>query len=106
MNQMTDLDKSYAIPGDWYPNTLPSNILFDEYTFLETSYSFTSFNSEKSKGISFGYASGNYGNSNFMVGKYGSLIVGEYVILNSTNIICNSSIIIGDHCMFGWGSIV
>ncbi|WP_207495203.1 acyltransferase [Aridibaculum aurantiacum] len=95
-----------SIEYDWYPAPLPKNIHLDEMTYPDTAYSFATFHSEKKDGFKLGYASGNYGHSIIMAGKSGVINVGKYVVLECTNLISNSSIFIGDHCMFSWGSIV
>lgn len=100
------IDGKFFIDNDWYPGNLPSNIKLDEHAYPETSFSFSSFFSRHPDGFTLGYASGNYGSSNFYVGENGKVTVGKYVILNSTNIVCNSEVTIGDHCMFAWGTVI
>jgi acetyltransferase-like isoleucine patch superfamily enzyme len=97
---------SYVIPYDWYNGTLPPNMDAEDMVYFDTSYSFTSFNSTKASALQLGYATGNYGRSNIITGVNGTIRVGRFVILEATNIICNESISIGDHCMFSWGSVV
>lgn len=94
------------IEGDWFPNPLPKNIFLDEMAYPDTSYSFTTFFSEKPVGFSLGYASGNYGHGIFTTGKNGEISIGKFVVLQCTRIICNLSITIKDHCMFSWGSVI
>ena len=100
------IDGRFFINNDWYPGGLPSNIKLDKYAYPETSFSFASFYSKLSEGFALGFASGNYGAGNFWVGPNGKVTVGKYVILNSTNILCNRQITIGDHCMFAWGTVI
>ncbi len=94
------------IEGDWFPNPLPENIFLDEMAYPDTSYSFTTFFSEKAVGFSLGYASGNYGHGIFSTGKNGEIKIGKFVVLQCTRIISNLSITIKDHCMFSWGSVI
>ncbi|HVK96506.1 MAG TPA: acyltransferase [Flavisolibacter sp.] len=94
------------ICNDWYPGSLPLNVILEPQAYPESSFSFSSFHSEQEEGFIMGYASGNYAFGNYLVGKKGKVSVGKYVILNATNIVCNKSILIGDHCMFGWGAVV
>lgn len=101
-----EIDGRLFIYGDWYPGSLPLNVKLEPYAYPESSFSFSSFHSEKDEGFVMGFASGNYAFGNYLVGKEGKVEVGKYVILNATNIICNQSITIGDHCMFGWGAMV
>ncbi len=94
------------IEGDWFPNPLPKNIFLDEMAYPDTSYSFTTFFSEKPVGFTLGYASGNYGHGIFTTGKRGEIKIGKFVVLQCTRIISNLCITIKDHCMFSWGSVV
>ena len=32
--------------------------------------------------------------------------MGQYTILNGTYLICNNEIVIGDHCLLAWGSVI
>ena len=94
------------IEGDWFPNPLPANISLDDMAYPDTSYSFTTFFSEKPVGFSLGYASGNYGHGVFTTGKNGEINVGKFAVLQCTRIICDLSVTIKDHCMFSWGSVI
>lgn len=96
----------FSIPSDWYQGTLPSNIEARDLVYFDTSYSFTSFYSVKPIGLSIGYASGNYGRSIIMTGINGFISIGDYVILEATNIVCNECVTIGNNCMFSWGSVI
>jgi acetyltransferase-like isoleucine patch superfamily enzyme len=95
-----------AIENDWYPNTLPANVAIDETAYPDTSYSFTTFFSNKDKGFELGYGSGNYGHGVFTTGVNGEIKVGDYVVLQCTRIVSNRLIAISDHCMFSWGSVI
>lgn len=101
-----DISGQYFIEDDWYPRPLPSNISLAEMSYPDTSYSFTSFYSEKEEGFKLGYASGNYGHGIFTTGRKGEISIGNFVVLQCTRIICNLKIEIGDHCMFSWGSTI
>ena len=94
------------IEGDWFPWPLPDNLQLDEMSYPDTSYSFTTFYSEKPKAFSLGYASGNYGHGMFTTGKVGEINIGKFVVLQCTRIISNLSVTIKDHCMFSWGSVI
>ena len=94
------------IENDWFEKPLPVNIFLDEMAYPDTSYSFTTFFSEKPVGFSLGYASGNYGHGIFTTGKRGEIKIGNFVVLQCTRIISNLSVTIKDHCMFSWGSVI
>lgn len=105
-NISRDTGGRLSIDGDWFPGSLPLNIYLDEMSYPDTAFSFTGFHSEIKNSLYFGYASGNYGRSVFIGGKNSEINIGKFVVLQGTNIICNKSIIIKDHCMLSWGSVV
>lgn len=107
MNEnVENIEGQQFIHGDWYPGSLPANVRLQPYAYPESSFSFSGFFSEREAGFVMGFASGNYAFGNYMVGEGGQVNVGKYVILNATNIVCNNSITIGDHSMFGWGTVI
>lgn len=97
--------KSYLL-YDWYPKAIPHNLITADMTYLDSMYSFASFHSKKPNGFELGFGSGNYLHSHFFTGAEGRITVGKYVILEATNIVANDKVVIGDHCMFSWGSYV
>lgn len=99
-------DGNWHIQYDWYPKAIPDNIVMEDMVYLDSTYSFSSFHSEKPDGFKIGFGSGNYLHSHFLAGKDGRLSIGRYVILEATNIMVNDFIKIGDHCMFSWGSYI
>ena len=105
-NIITDQSGKRFIENDWFPRPLPDNIVLEAMSYPDTSYSFTSFFSEKKVGFTLGYASGNYGHGIFTTGKNGEIKIGKFVVLQCTRLLSNLSIIIEDHCMFSWGSVI
>lgn len=91
---------------DWYPGSLPQNVQLEPYAYPESAFSFAGFHSTEEDGFVMGFASGNYAFGSYQVGPHGKVQVGKYVILNATNLFCHQAISIGDHSMFGWGSVV
>jgi acetyltransferase-like isoleucine patch superfamily enzyme len=96
----------FVIEGDWFPGTLPANVVLHESAYPDTSYSFANFFSEKPMAFSLGIGSGNYGHGIFVTGKGGEILVGDYVVLQCTRIESNRSVSIGHHSMLSWGSVV
>ncbi|MEJ7611098.1 MAG: acyltransferase [Ferruginibacter sp.] len=91
---------------DWYPKAIPANVSAGEMTYLDSMYSFACFHSKSPKGFELGFGSGNYLHSHFLTGESGKIRIGKYVILEATNIMANDEVVIGDHCMFSWGSYI
>lgn len=105
-NIITDASGRRFIEHDWFPRPLPDNLVLEEMSYPDTSYSFTSFFSQKPEAFRLGYASGNYGHGIFTTGKNGEIHIGKFVVLQCTRIISNLSVVIHDHCMFSWGSVI
>ena len=105
-NVLRDEAGHLSIEGDWYPTPLPDNIVLEEMSYPDTSYSFQSFFSEKPIGFTLGYASGNYGHCLFTTGRKGEIRIGKYVALQCTRFICNDLIEMHDHCMVSWGAVL
>lgn len=103
---MTDAEGLRHIEGDWYPAALPGNLVLEESSYPDTSYSYTTSYSRAKVGIRFGRATGNYGHGIFTTGVKGVIWVGDFTVLQCTRIIANRMVSIGDHCMFSWGSVV
>ncbi len=98
--------KRQHIEYDWYAGGIPPNVRLGENVYLDTSYGFAPFHSEREVGFSLGEASGAYDRASFVVGKNGRITVGSYTILNGTIIICNDSVSVGSHCLIAWGSVI
>ncbi len=94
------------IEYDWHSGSIPPNIVLGENVYIDSSYSFEPFHSEREIGFYLGEASGVYSASTLIVGANGTVNVGSYTILNGTVIVCNDRVTIGNHCMLAWGSTV
>ena len=99
-------DGRWYIEYDWYPKALPDNLVMEDLVYPDTTYSFACFHSILPEGFKIGYASGNYLHSHFYVGENGKVTIGKYVILETTHILANKGVTIGNNCMFSWGSVV
>ncbi len=102
----TTPDGKRKIVDDWYNAALPDTVALGEMSYPDTAYSFVTFHGKQENSFELGYASGNYGHSNFTAGEQGVIRIGAFSILESTNLISNNLISIGSHCMFSWGSII
>jgi len=94
------------IDYDWFKEGIPTNINLAEHVYIDTSYGFSAFHSQKPEAMTLGKGSGCYDRASFITGVNGSLSIGEFNILNGTTFICNKNITVGSHCMFAWGSVV
>ena len=99
-------DGRIFIDGDWYPRGLQSNVVLADNVYIDTSYGFAAFHSAQPEGFSLEEASGCYDLSSFLVGKEGKIKVGKFSVLNGTLVVCNKSVVIGDHCFIAWSSVI
>jgi acetyltransferase-like isoleucine patch superfamily enzyme len=97
--------RSY-IEGDWFARGVPGNVVAAPDAYLDTSYGFAAFHSELEEGMYIGTGTGCYDRATFITGPAGRIRVGRFVILNGTTLISRNSIVIGDHCMLAWGSVL
>ena len=91
---------------DWYAGGVPANVRLGASVYVDTSYGFAPFHSERDPGLALGDATGAYDRTTFVVGPRGEVNVGAYTVLNGTYIVCNERIDIGDHCLIAWGSVL
>lgn len=91
---------------DWYGGGIPANVELGENVYLDTSYGFAPFHSERSPGLSLGDATGAYDRATFVVGPGGRVSVGAYTVLNGTYIVCHEQIVVGSHCLIAWGAVI
>jgi acetyltransferase-like isoleucine patch superfamily enzyme len=94
------------LPGDWYAGEVPDNVLLDEGSTLETSFSLARFASRRRRGLHMAYGSAAYTGTMFDVGPEGSVRVGRYALLNSVRIICDAEIEIGDYALLSWNVLL
>lgn len=91
---------------DWYAGGIPLNVSLGRDVYVDTSYGFAPFFSERSPGLSLGDATGAYDRATFIVGTKGRVSVGAYTVLNGTYLVCHEEISIGSHCLIAWGSVI
>jgi acetyltransferase-like isoleucine patch superfamily enzyme len=99
-------DGRIFIEYDWYTGGIPSNVKTADGVYLDTSYGFAAFHSERETGMELGEGSGTYDRASFVVGKDGRVKVGTHTVLNGTTIISNDYVEIGNHCLLAWGSVI
>lgn len=97
---------SRTLPWDWYPGTVPDNVVFEEGTYVETTYSFLRFRSELEDGLVFKSGSHTYKSTMFDVGPSGRVRLGEYALVHGARIICDSEVLIGDYTMISWNVLI
>jgi acetyltransferase-like isoleucine patch superfamily enzyme len=91
---------------DWYPGTIPPNVALGRDVYVDTSYGFDAFASEREPGLVLGDATGAYDRASFLVGPRGQVTVGAYTVLNGVYVVCHERVTVGSHALLAWGAVV
>jgi len=91
---------------DWYPGTVPENVVLDDLAYLETTYSFELFRSQAPGAVQIGRGSSVYLGVMFDLGPNARVKLGDYVLMNGARIICDSEITIGNHSLISWNVVL
>jgi acetyltransferase-like isoleucine patch superfamily enzyme len=94
------------LPWDWYPGTIPGNVVMDETAYVETSFSFTLYRSEAAVGVRIGRGSSTYLGTMFDVGPRGRVTLGDYVLMHGARVICDEEVFIGDYALISWNVVL
>jgi acetyltransferase-like isoleucine patch superfamily enzyme len=103
---MTDQDSPRTLPWDWYPGTIPNNVVLDDNVYIETSFSFLHYRSRASVGLRIGRGTCVYAGTMFDVGVNGQVRIGDYGLLNGAMIFCDAAVEIGDYALISWNVVL
>src|SRR4051794_14366671 len=91
---------------DWYPGTIPPNIRRHESAYVGSSFTFRRFRSQREGGLWVGPHASLCDGSTLDVGPAGRVQIGAYAGLNSTVIVCDTEVTIGDYALIAWGVVI
>jgi acetyltransferase-like isoleucine patch superfamily enzyme len=94
-----------TLAWDWYPGTIPENVIIDDTAYVETSFSFYLFRSQMPCGVKYGRGASTYLGTMFDVGPRGRVELGEYALVHGARIICDAEVIIGDYALISWNVV-
>src|SRR6266481_211915 len=94
-----------TLEWDWYPGTIPENVVIDETAYVETSFSFFLFRGELPGAVKYGRGASTYLGTMFDVGPKGQVQLGDYALIHGARIICDSNISIGDYALVSWNVV-
>ena len=94
-----------TLPWDWYPGTIPDNVVIDDTAYVETSFSFYLFRSTQPGGVIYRRGASTYLGTMFDVGPRGRVELGEYALVHGARIICDAEVIIGDYALVSWNVV-
>ncbi len=100
------LDADRRLPWDWYPASIPENVLLDDTAYVETSFSFFCYRSQAEVGVRIGRGASIYLGTMFDVRPNGRVSLGEYTLVHGARIVCDSEIEIGDYTMISWNVVL
>jgi acetyltransferase-like isoleucine patch superfamily enzyme len=95
-----------TLSWDWFPGSIPENVVLDETAYVETTFSFRLFRSTQPRGVEYGRAASTYLGTMFDVGPNGRVKLGNYALVHGARIVCDSEIIIGDYALVSWNVVL
>jgi acetyltransferase-like isoleucine patch superfamily enzyme len=94
-----------TLEWDWYPGTIPDNVVIDETAYVETSFSFYLFRSRLPGAVKYGRGASTYLGTMFDVGPHGRVELGAYALVHGARIICDAEVVIGDYALISWNVV-
>jgi len=94
------------LPWDWYDGEIPPNVKIHEDAYVETSFSFRFFRSERSPGVEYGRGASTYLGTMFDVGPQARVKLGDFALVHGARIICDSEILVGDYALISWNVVL
>ena len=91
-----------TLEWDWYPGTIPENVVIDDTAYVETSFSFYLFRSALPAAVTYRRGASTYLGTMFDVGPRGRVELGEYALVHGARIICDAEVVIGDYALVSW----
>ena len=91
-----------SLPWDWYPGTIPDNVVLEDDTYIETSLSFKLWRSQALVGLRLGRGSAIYKDTMFDLGSRAEVQVGEYALIHGARIVCDAHLKIGNYALISW----
>jgi acetyltransferase-like isoleucine patch superfamily enzyme len=95
-----------TLSWDWFPGTVPENVLIGEGAYIETTFSFRFLRSRRDPAVEYGRGASSYLGTMFDLGTAGRVKIGEYALVHGARIICDSEITIGDYALISWNVLL
>jgi acetyltransferase-like isoleucine patch superfamily enzyme len=97
-------DRSLA--WDWFPGRVPTNVRVARSAYVETTFSFLLFRSERPDGVVIGEGASTYLGTMFDVGRRGRVTLGAFALVHGARIVCDTEIVIGDYALISWNVVL
>jgi acetyltransferase-like isoleucine patch superfamily enzyme len=95
-----------TLPWDWYPGTIPENVVVDETAYIETTFSFHLYRSQEEVGVRIGRGASTYLGTMFDAGPRARIRLGDFALVHGARIICDSEVEIGDYALISWNVVL
>lgn len=95
-----------TVTSDWYPGRIPENVTVDRSAYIETTYSFYLFRSERPEGMKIDRGASTYLGTMFDVGPQGRVVIGEYALVHGMWVICDAAVEIGSYALISWNVVI
>jgi acetyltransferase-like isoleucine patch superfamily enzyme len=103
---MTPHSAPRTLAWDWYPGTIPQNVVVDDAAYVETTFSFHRYRSQAEVGVSIGPGAATYLGTMFDVGPRGRVSLGRCALVHGARIICDAQVDIGDYSLISWNVVI
>ena len=100
------MSSARTLSWDWFPGTIPENVFIDETAYVETTFSFQFFRSQRERAVEYGRGASTYLGTMFDVGPRGHVKLGDYALVHGARIICDAEVFIGDYALISWNVVL
>ncbi|MFL6238985.1 MAG: acyltransferase [Actinomycetes bacterium] len=91
---------------DWFPSTIPDNVVVGAGSYVHTSYSFNHYRSQRERGLKVGENSSLYEDASFELGPDAEVEIGDYTMLFGGKFIANSRIVVGSYTLISYETYI
>jgi serine acetyltransferase len=103
---MSGMTADRTLPWDWYPGRVPDNVSIADSAYVETTFSFLLFRSDRADAVSIGHGASTYLGTMFDVGPRGRVSLGDFALVHGARIICETEITIEDYALISWNVVL
>lgn len=94
------------IAGDWFDRPVPPNVVIHDGAWVISAHVFLRCRSRMDPAVVIGSSSGIYEGCSFVLGPAGQVRIGAFCQLVDTIVSTNSSVTVGDHALFAFGTVL
>ena len=98
------VSRGWRLPGDWYPGTIPDNVIVDPTARIGSSHNFARFRSVLPVAGIIGRGASL--DAILDVGPEGKITIGCYAMVTTPYILCDREIEIGNYSMISWNAVL